>query len=79
LVGAGQVSVSYGRSWPSGRSDDEWHVDKARHELETVLAKAQAHGCNVEVIMKDISTVRYQRQRLWEWARMAAQVAGQYA
>ena len=23
--------------------------------------------------MKDISTVRYQPQRLWEWARMARQ------
>jgi len=32
----------------------------------------------VEVIMKDISTVRYQPQRLWEWARMAAEVTERY-
>jgi hypothetical protein len=25
--------------------------------------------------MKDISTVRYQPQRLWEWAAMASEVA----
>ena len=34
--------------------------------LETVLTKAKAHGCVVELIMKDISTLRYQPQRLWE-------------
>ncbi len=36
-------------------------------------------GCHVELIMKDISTVRYQPQRLWEWARMAVEVAESYA
>jgi len=29
--------------------------------------------------MKDISTVRYQPQRLWEWAEIAAQVTAEYA
>jgi hypothetical protein len=29
--------------------------------------------------MKDISTVRYQPQRLWEWEKIAMDVAGQYA
>jgi hypothetical protein len=55
-----------------------WDLDHARQELATVLAKAKAHGCFVEVIMKDISTVQYQPQRLWEWARMATEVAAQY-
>ena len=29
--------------------------------------------------MKDISTVRYQPQRLWEWARMASEVTDTYS
>ena len=43
-----------------------------------VLDKAKAHGCVVEVIMKDISTVRYEPQRLWEWSQMATELTAQY-
>jgi hypothetical protein len=32
------------------------------------------HGCPVEFILKDISTVRYEPQRLWEWADLAMRV-----
>jgi hypothetical protein len=32
----------------------------------------------VEVILKDISTVRYQPQRLWEWERMAMRIVEEY-
>ena len=63
---------------PAVFAEDSWHLDKARHELETVLTKAKAHGCVVEVIMKDISTVRYEPYRLWEWAAMAAEVTKRY-
>jgi hypothetical protein len=63
---------------PAVFANETWRLDRARHDLETVLAKARAHGCVVEVIMKDISTVRYQPQRLWEWAAMAAEVTRQY-
>ena len=38
-----------------------------------------ARGCHVELIMKDISTVRYQPQRLWEWAAIAMEVVQAYA
>jgi hypothetical protein len=29
----------------------------------------------VELIMKDISTVRYDPRRLWEWAEIAMEIA----
>ena len=32
----------------------------------------------MEVILKDISTVRYQPQRLWEWEGMAMRVVEEY-
>jgi len=54
---------------PAVLAVDVWHPDgvrkELRHELEVMA------GCHVEIIMKDISTVRYQPQRLWEWARVA--------
>jgi hypothetical protein len=40
-----------------------------RRELEAKLRAAR--GCNVEIILKDISTVRHEPARLWEWARIA--------
>jgi hypothetical protein len=40
---------------------------------ETVEACAR-HGCPVEIIMKDISTVQYKPQRLWEWVDVAMKV-----
>jgi len=62
---------------PAVFAEDNWHPEKARAELESLLAKAR--GCIVEVIMKDISTVRYKPQRLWEWAAMAREVTEAYA
>ncbi|HMK96223.1 MAG TPA: hypothetical protein VK425_01690 [Acidimicrobiales bacterium] len=63
---------------PAIFAEDNWDLDQGRHELQTVLSKAKAQGCVVEVIMKDISTVRYQPQRLWEWAAMATDAAQRY-
>ncbi len=36
-------------------------------------------GCHRELIMKDISTVRYEPLRLWQWADIAAEVVQDYA
>ncbi len=64
---------------PAVFAEETWHLDQARDELEMVLTKAKAHGCVVEVIMKDISTLCYQPYRLWEWAAMADEVTRRYA
>ena len=32
----------------------------------------------IEIIMKDVSTLRYQPQRLWEWEKMAMRMAEEY-
>ncbi len=53
----------------------KWDAPEARRELEEF--KKVAKGCNVEFIMKDISTVNYQPQRLWEWADMAMKVVSE--
>jgi hypothetical protein len=56
---------------------ETWNPEQARFELQDFLEKAR--GCRVEIIMKDISTVRYQPRRLWEWEKIAMQLAERYA
>jgi hypothetical protein len=34
-------------------------------------------GCCIEIILKDISTVQYEPQRLWRWAEIAREVIGE--
>ena len=57
---------------------DNWHPEMARTELRNFLGRAGGK-CHVELILKDISTVRYQPQRLWEWAAVAMEVAEEFA
>jgi len=63
---------------PAILAEDTWRPDRARRELRQFMDAARGR-CHVELIMKDISTVRYQPQRLWEWSRIAMEVAEQYA
>jgi len=57
---------------PAILAEDRWRGDQARRELTDVLDKAG--GCHVEIIMKDISTVRREPQRLWEWEKIVMEV-----
>ncbi len=57
--------------------EDVWRPERARADLTAILDRTQ--GCPAEIIMKDISTVRYQPQRLWEWAEIARQVVSDRA
>ena len=53
-----------------------WSPEVARRELREDLQKLQ--GCVVEIILKDISTVSHQPQRLWEWAKIAREEAERF-
>ena len=61
---------------PAILAEDKWQPARARDELGRVLERAQQ--CRVEVIMKDISTVRYEPQRLWDWEKMAMELAEEF-
>jgi len=54
-----------------------WDPQAVRRDMEKKLEIAR--NCVVEIHMKDISTVRYQPQRLWEWAQIAAEVTSKYS
>jgi hypothetical protein len=62
---------------PAIFAGDDWDPDHVRADLREKMEKAR--GCVIEVIMKDISTVRYHPQRLWEWATIAAEVTTDFA
>jgi hypothetical protein len=63
---------------PAILATDKWHPERAREELETKLKAAKQYNCKVEIIMKDISTVHHEPQRLWEWARIATELADKF-
>ncbi len=63
---------------PAILAEDAWHPDRARQQIREFL-DATGGKCHVELIMKDISTVRYQPQRLWQWAAIAREEAEERA
>ncbi len=56
--------------------DDVWDPDSIRTELYKKLVKIKS--CPLEIIMKDISTVKYKPQLLWEWADIAMDVVQKF-
>ncbi|MFI5378862.1 MAG: hypothetical protein ACHRHE_06180 [Tepidisphaerales bacterium] len=63
---------------PAIFAEDPWNPERARQDIRNFLELTQG-GCHVELIMKDISTVRRQPQRLWEWSRIATEEAEAFA
>ncbi|MCL4378394.1 MAG: hypothetical protein M1409_08480 [Actinobacteria bacterium] len=52
---------------------DPIHV---RNDLLATLRICEKYNCPLEIILKDISTVRYQPERLSQWAKVAMEVVG---
>jgi len=61
---------------PALLAGDTWSPELVEQDLRRTLECCRRHGCPVELILKDISTVRYQPQRLWEWAGIAMRLVG---
>ncbi len=59
---------------PAFLATDQFHGDQVRADLLATRTICQRHGCPLEIILKDISTVRYDPARLTEWAGIAMQV-----
>ena len=54
---------------------DTFKPDMIREDLTATRTVCEQYGCPLELIQKDISTVRYEPQRLFEWGRIAMEVA----
>lgn len=75
--GASEIGTDYVYSRKPSPAVLAWDVfdrEAVRRELQTTKEVCARHGCPLEIILKDISTVRYDPQRLWDWAAMAREV-----
>jgi hypothetical protein len=50
---------------------------QARKEIREFLEQTEGN-CHVEMIMKDVSTVKYDPQRLWEWEKICMEEVQNY-
>ena len=62
---------------PAILGGEAWDPDAARASLRDVLEKTR--GCALEIIMKDLHTCRNEPHRMWEWTRMAQELAEEFA
>ena len=78
-VAADAIGTDFVFSWkpnPEVLAHDDWDPDFVRRDMHSTLARLK--GMHVEIIMKDISTVRHDPHRLWDWARIASEVAQEW-
>ena len=71
-----QMAADYVFSYkpnPSFLAMGRWSPDLAREDLKAVLAKTRRN--RVELILKDVTTIRGEPQRLWQWAAVASELA----
>lgn len=60
---------------PAQLAFESFEPEAVRAHLEATIDACRPHGCPIELILKDISTVRNDPKRLLEWARIAMDVA----
>ena len=59
---------------PADLAGTRFDAARVREDLLATRRICEKNGCPLEFILKDISTLRYEPQRLCEWARIAAEV-----
>lgn len=62
---------------PAVLAADRWDLDAVRKDFREFLAKTR--GCIVEITLKDVSTMRHEPQRVFQWAQMAAEETARFA
>ena len=73
IEGVGTDLVFSWKPNPAMVAEESWNEDHVRSEIRTTLERLR--GMHVEIILKDISTVRHDPQRLTEWSRIAVEEA----
>ncbi|MEG0767417.1 MAG: hypothetical protein RR482_06845 [Clostridia bacterium] len=56
---------------PAFLASPSFDGETVRRDLRETIDIARSHGRPLEFLLKDISTVRYEPQRLWRWAEIA--------
>lgn len=66
---AGKDYVMSCKPSPAIFSGGSFHEETARRDVRNILE--QSRGCNIEIVLKDLSTVDYKPQNLWRWNEIA--------
>lgn len=61
---------------PAFVAENTFDAERVRRDLLATRRVCEKHNCPLEIILKDISTVRYHPERLSQWARVAMEVVG---
>jgi len=59
---------------PALLATDVFHEDQVRQDLQSTVDICREHGCPCELILKDISTIRYEPRRLKRWSQIAMEI-----
>ncbi len=51
-------------------------IEAIKKDFEKALQSADKHGCNIEFILKDVSTIQKDVQKLKDWAQLASSICG---
>ena len=60
---------------PAFLATDSFDEEAVRKDLRETMNAAKRHGRNLELILKDVSTIRYDQKRLRRWAEIAMEEA----
>jgi len=74
----GDTLVYSAKPNPAYVATDDWQPALVRDELRGILELTARQGCHVELILKDISTIRCEPRRLTEWSAIAVQLSEEY-
>lgn len=64
---------------PAFLAHSSFDEDAVRADLRRTIEAAGKHGLRLELLLKDISTVKYEPRRLWRWAEIAKEETARYA
>lgn len=76
--GAEQIGADYvfsRKPSPALLAPTSWEPAEVERDLRLTVETCRRYHCPLELILKDISTVSYQPQRLWQWADIAMDIA----
>ena len=59
---------------PALLATDDFNAGRIREDIQATLEVCETYNCPLEFILKDISTVRYEPERLTQWADIAMEL-----
>ena len=79
--GAEQIQNKYVFSWkpnPADFATEYWDLGQIEADLRRNIATVREYNCPLEIILKDISTVRGHPERLDAWTRIAIHIVEEF-